>query len=176
MNLKSLWTAVLVSALCLGFAAAAGRPPTFPSRIVYVPNDRLTDAVTHGHVSGTGTNELIPRDMDLGVRVSLGRKDATPPVTRAEAHSTFGHVYLVEDGSGTLVLGGELVNPREDRPGEWTGSAVTGGREFHMVKGDMITVQVGMPHQWTEVPKGGVAYLAFHSFPEHNQSPARASR
>lgn len=44
-----------------------------------------------------------------------------------------------------------------------------------MTRGDMITVQVGMPHQWRDVPKS-VSYLAFHSFPEHNQPAAAGAK
>ncbi len=147
----------------------AGAPPRYPDRIVYVPADRLEQAVTRGNAAGQGTNELVPRDADLGVRVSLGRKLPNAPTGDPEAHETFGHVYLVQAGAGTLVLGGTLVNPRPRSGGEWNGSAITGGREFRMKTGDMITVQVGMPHWWKEVGPEGVAYLAFHSFPEHHQ-------
>jgi mannose-6-phosphate isomerase-like protein (cupin superfamily) len=158
-------TVLFVAGLGLG---AAGGAPIFPNRIVHVPAEKREQAIYRGAVAGKGTNELVPRDMDLGVRVSMGRKVATPPVTPPEAHTTFGHVYLIEDGGGTLILGGELIEPRENRPGEWTGTSIKGGQRFEMKKGDMITVQVGMPHQWVDVPKN-VSYLAFHSFPEHNQ-------
>lgn len=167
--------AAVATLVAVATAAMAGGPPPrdYPTQIAYVPAERLEQAVTRGAVAGRGSNELVPRDKDLGVRVSLGRKLATPPTTDAEAHSTFGHVYLVEAGSGTLVLGGQLVDPKEGSPGEWRGRAIAGGREFQMKKGDMITVQVGMPHWWRDVGADGVAYLAFHSFPEHNQPGAK---
>ena len=113
----------------------------------------------------------VERVVAVGDVVDLGREagadEGRDPV-EAEAHETFGHIYLIEEGSGTLVLGGELVEPRA-RGGEWRGSSIRGGQEFRMKKGDMITVQVGMPHWWKEVGPGGIAYLAIHSFPEHNQ-------
>jgi mannose-6-phosphate isomerase-like protein (cupin superfamily) len=131
---------------------------------VYVPAEKRQEAVVKGVVTG-GTNELIPRDMDLGLRASMGKKNATPPITEAEVHETFGHIYLIEEGSATLVLGGELVDPKV-RGTEWRGPAIRGGQEFNVKKGDMITVQVGMPHQWKEVSAGGISYLAIHSFPD----------
>jgi mannose-6-phosphate isomerase-like protein (cupin superfamily) len=175
MQVRGLYAAFSAALMLAGVLAAADGPPKFPSRIVYVPHATLDNAVLHGNVAGGGTNELVPRDNDLGVRVSLGKKNATPPVSAAEVHSTFGHVFLIEDGGGTLVLGGELVDAKENRPGEWTGSGIKGGQEFQMTKGDMITVEVGMPHWWKQVSAGGVAYLAFHSFPEHNQPASRPS-
>lgn len=169
---RQMALAAVVSVTLMGAVTAGGPPPPdYAKQIIHVPGEKRLNAVTHGNLAGQGTNELVPRDVDLGVRVSLGRKAATPPMTGAEAHETFGHVYLIEAGGGTLVLGGELIDPEESRPGEWTGRGIKGGREFQMSKGDMITVQVGMPHWWREVPEGGVAYLAFHSFPEHDQPP-----
>jgi mannose-6-phosphate isomerase-like protein (cupin superfamily) len=163
-----------VGFVVLAVAVGAGGPaPTnYPHQITYVPAAKHLNAIAHGAIAGQGTNELVPRDVDLGVRVSMGKKAATPPVSNAEVHATFGHVYLIEEGEGTLVLGGELDNAKENRPGEWTGPSIKGGQEYHMKKGDMITVQVGMPHWWKQVGPGGVAYLAFHSFPAHNQPPA----
>lgn len=162
--------AALVAAMAAVAALSAGpAPKDYPKQITYVPAEKRLNAIAKGVVAPQGTNELIPRDRDLGVRASMGRKTATPPVTEAEAHATFGHVFLIEEGEGTLVLGGEIVDAKEGSPGEWRGPSVRGGREFRMKKGDMITVQVGMPHWWKEVGPNGVAYLAIHSFPEHNQ-------
>jgi mannose-6-phosphate isomerase-like protein (cupin superfamily) len=166
-------SALIISGIVAGVAvvaaiAAGPAPANYPKQITYVPAEKRLNAIKHGLTSAQGTNELVPRDKDLGVRVSMGK--VNPPATKAaEAHATFGHVFLIEDGDGTLVLGGEIENVKEGRPGEWTGTAVKGGQEFRMKKGDMITVQVGMPHWWKEVGSGGVTYLAFHSFPEHNQ-------
>ena len=158
----------IVGAVAL-FARQA--PPKYASKIVHVPAEKRLEAAVKGVVTG-GTNELIPRDTDLGLRASMGKKNATPPIAEAEVHETFGHIYLIEEGSGTLVLGGELVDPKA-RGTEWRGSSIRGGQEFQMKKGDMITVQVGMPHQWKHVSPGGIAYLAIHSFPERNQPAAR---
>src|SRR6185369_11214319 len=98
----------------IAIADAGGPPPTYAKKIVYVPAEKRQEAVVKEVVTG-GTNELIPRDLDLGMRASMGKKAATPPVTDAEAHETFGHIYLIEEGSGTLVLGGELVDPKNNK-------------------------------------------------------------
>src|SRR5687768_7008870 len=53
----------------------AGPPPkSYPTAITHVPAEKRVNAITKGNVAGQGTNELIPRDMALGVRVSLGKK------------------------------------------------------------------------------------------------------
>src|SRR5437773_1688724 len=105
--MKRLAVLITLCAVAGAVVAVAGgpAPKTYPKQIVYVPAEKRVNAITKGALAGQGTNELVPQDKDLGVRVSLGKKAATPPVTNAEAHATFGHVYLIEEGSGTLVLG-----------------------------------------------------------------------
>ena len=146
---------------------AAGGPPAFPDRVVYVPAAEHNETIRTGRIAAKRTNELIPRDHDLGIRVSMGRKVASPTMPEAEAHSDFGHIFIIEEGGGTLLLGGELVNPTE-RGQMWTAASIKGGKRYEMKTGDMITVQVGMPHQWVEVPKS-VSYLAIHTFPDKYQ-------
>ena len=160
-----LGTVVVTAALGL---RAAGGPPAFPDRVVHVPAAEHDETIRTGRIAAKKTNELIPRDHDLGIRVSMGRKVASPTVPEAEVHSDFGHIFLIEEGGGTLLLGGELVNPTQ-RGQMWTAASITGGKRYEMKTGDMITVQVGMPHQWVEVPTS-VSYLAIHTFPDKYQS------
>lgn len=157
-------TAVFVAALGL---RAAGGPPAFPDRVVHVPATEHEETIRTGRIAAKRTNELIPRDQDLGIRVSMGRKLATPPVAEAEVHADFGHIFIIEEGGGTLLLGGELVNPTQ-RGQMWVAASIKGGTRYEMKTGDMITVQVGMPHQWVEIPKS-VSYLAIHTFPDKYQ-------
>jgi mannose-6-phosphate isomerase-like protein (cupin superfamily) len=165
-----MFLAVLgIVSMAAGVAAmrAIADPPAYPDRVVHVPSAEHEETIRTGRIAAKRTNELIPRDHDLGIRVSMGRKLATPPVSEAEVHADFGHIYIIEEGGGTLLLGGELVNPTQ-RGQMWVAASIKGGRRYELKTGDMITVQVGMPHQWVKVPRN-VSYLAFHSFPEHNQ-------
>jgi len=148
---------------------AVADPPAYPDRVVHVPAAEHEETIRTGRIAARRTNELIPRDHDLGIRVSMGRKLATPPVPEAEVHGDFGHIFIIEEGGGTLVLGGELVNPTQ-RGQMWVAASIKGGRRYEMKTGDMITVQVGMPHQWVEIPKS-VSYLAIHTFPDKYQKP-----
>lgn len=147
----------------------ANAPPKFAPQVTHVSHEKVAEAVKGMRVPGQAPLPLIPRDMDLGIRVNVGRKVTG---ARAEVHSIYGHVFFIQEGTGTVVLGGQLVDPKEGQPGEWTGSSTTGGQEFHVSPGDMITVQVGMPHWWKAVAKEGIVFIAFHSYPEHNQPGA----
>ena len=158
---------VLTAAGVVALRAGAG-PPAYPDRVVHVPAAEHEETIRTGRIAARRTNELIPRDLDLGIRVSMGRKVASPTLPEAEVHADFGHIYIIEEGGGTLLLGGELVKPTQ-RGQMWVAASITGGTRYEMKTGDMITVQVGMPHQWVEVPKS-VSYLAIHTFPDKYQS------
>ena len=169
----------LTTLMALSIASAlmspvhAGQQPAFAPRITHAPHSKVSDAVRDSRTPGRRPIELIARDVDLGVRVNVARKTTN---RMAEVHSTYGHIFFIQDGTGTLVLGGELVDPTENRPGEWTGTAVTGGQEYRVAGGDMITVQVGMPHWWKETSEEGVVFIAFHSYPESKQAEGQRSR
>ena len=164
----TLVVGLMVTVAAAAAVKAGATPPQYPERIVHVPAAEHEETIRTGTVAARHTNELIPRDLDLGIRVSMGRKVASPTVPEAEVHSTFGHIFIIEEGGGTLVLGGELVDPKPRGTGDWVAASIKGGRRFQMKTGDMITVQVGMPHQWVEVPKS-VSYLAIHTFPDKYQ-------
>jgi mannose-6-phosphate isomerase-like protein (cupin superfamily) len=144
----------------------AGAPPTFAPGVQHAMHDKVADAIQRQRTPGTSPIELIARDNDLGVRVNVARKVTN---RMAEVHATYGHIFYIQEGTGTVVLGGELVEPKENRPGEWTGTATTGGKEYRVTKGDLITVQVGMPHWWKETSPEGVIFIAFHAYPEKHQ-------
>lgn len=162
-----LWSGLVAAGAGVAALQAGADPPAYPDRIVHVPAAEHEETIRTGRIAAKRTNELIPRDHDLGIRVSMGRKLATPPVSEAEVHADFGHIFIIEEGGGTLLLGGELVNPVQ-RGLMWTAASIKGGRRYELKTGDMITVQVGMPHQWVEIPKS-VSYLAIHTFPDKYQ-------
>jgi mannose-6-phosphate isomerase-like protein (cupin superfamily) len=158
--------AVLATPAAVGIGAGS-RYPDYPHHYAFVPHDKVEAIVKQtGFASRSPAlnNEIYPKDNDLGIRASVGKRGPTPPTDGAEVHGEFGHTWLILDGEGTLVIGGTLVNPKDLGNGNWSGSAVTGGDEIHLTKGDIITCQVGMPHWWKDVPKS-VTYIAFHVFP-----------
>src|SRR5579862_7160451 len=112
-----------VPAFVLGVATVRTQvgQPTFDTDVFYMPAARANQIVaTQKGGTNNGGNELIPQNKDLGIRVSVGRKEMTPPVTNAEAHDDFGHIYQIAEGGGTLVLGGELLNPTH-KGTQWSG-------------------------------------------------------
>jgi mannose-6-phosphate isomerase-like protein (cupin superfamily) len=120
-----------------------------PRRPNTLPNIRVVDA--GGHHVGVGV---------------LYRAEGQTQNTAV--HFKVSEVYHVMKGSGTLVTGGTVVNPktraadsievtREDGPGV-TGTAIQGGVNHELKEGDVIIIPAGTPHWFSKI-NGSIAYL-----------------
>jgi mannose-6-phosphate isomerase-like protein (cupin superfamily) len=89
-------------------------------------------------------------------------------------HFKVSEVYHVMKGSGTLVTGGTVVNPktraadsievtREDGPGV-TGTAIQGGVNHQLKEGDVIVIPAGTPHWFSKI-NGSIVYLVIRIDP-----------
>jgi len=114
-----------------------------------LPNIRVVDA--GGHHIGVGV---------------LYRAEGQTQNTAV--HFKVSEVYHVMKGSGTLVTGGTVVNPktraadsievtREDGPGV-TGTAIQGGVNHELKEGDVIVIPAGTPHWFSKI-NGSIVYL-----------------
>jgi mannose-6-phosphate isomerase-like protein (cupin superfamily) len=106
------------------------------------------------------------RDVDIGKahigigRVHRGRLEAPTPGSVAE-HDQISEVYHILDGSGTLVLGPDIVD-RERRsstmrtvvefngPGN-NGSSVRNGVSYELKAGDVVVIPAGTGHWFTRI-------------------------
>ena len=62
-------------------------------------------------------------------------------------HGDRGDVWLVREGSGTLVTGGELVDAKRSANGlDQSGSGIRGGVERVIKAGDIVFIPPGVPH------------------------------
>jgi mannose-6-phosphate isomerase-like protein (cupin superfamily) len=114
-----------------------------------LPNIRMVDA--GGHHVGVGV---------------LYRAEGQTQNTAV--HFKVSEVYHMMKGSGTLVTGGTVVNPktraadsievtREDGPGV-TGTAIQGGVNHELKEGDVIIIPAGTPHWFSKI-NGSIVYL-----------------
>jgi mannose-6-phosphate isomerase-like protein (cupin superfamily) len=71
----------------------------------------------------------------------------------AELHEHYADIFFVVDGEATLTSGGTVVDPKTTAPGEARGSAVSGGVEQKLGKGDVVHIPPNTPHQLS-IPKG----------------------
>ncbi len=77
------------------------------------------------------------------------------------SHDKVSEVYQVLAGSGTLVTGGTIVNPKRrtstqeevtqiNGPGV-SGDSIQGGVSRRITKGDMVIIPAGTPHWFSEI-------------------------
>jgi mannose-6-phosphate isomerase-like protein (cupin superfamily) len=64
----------------------------------------------------------------------------------ALVHQKTADVWVVQEGSGTLVTGGALINPRTNANGDQTGSGISGGTERIIKTGDVVFIPAGVAH------------------------------
>lgn len=71
-----------------------------------------------------------------------------------EQHDHIIDVVIVNSGRGTLLVGGELLDPTGDAStGEYRGSAIRGGERYELGAGDVVHIPAGLPHSFL-VPEG----------------------
>lgn len=69
----------------------------------------------------------------------------------AEVHTSDTDIIYVLEGTATFVTGGTVVDGKNIAPDEIRGASIQGGDKRKLVKGDVIVVPSGVPHQFAEV-------------------------
>jgi mannose-6-phosphate isomerase-like protein (cupin superfamily) len=92
-------------------------------------------------------------------RANLEYRAGTSP---AAIHDTENELMYVVQGSGTLVMGGSLVNGTRSNPTNQGGPSITGGNNVPLTPGTVILVPSGMAHQIIPDAGGAVVLMTFH--------------
>ena len=116
--------------------------------------------------------KLVPSANGLTSQFLLVQsKNSTAQVTardksgEAEAHANWIDHIFVQDGGGTMILGGTIDKPHDVGPGETRGSSVTGGKSFAMHPGDYIFVPAGTTHRMVLAPGQTIHYAVVKARP-----------
>jgi len=180
--------ALVVGALLLGYVAgrslpesgsatarqaAPSRPPAWstiplaPNQgdVVYWSAEDLKKA--HMELSARSKGQILSKPRDL-LPLPMMRTHMFDVVHRPqrdrpptpEQHEGVTDLYVVLGGSGTLTVGGEIENRQQlaNRPGEYTGQPITGGRSYALKAGDIINVPPNTPHA-SHGDAGGLTYM-----------------
>ena len=111
-----------------------------------------------------GRTDTPIRTVDAGghtVGIGVVHRRTGTNIRGGAVHTMVTEVYHVLEGSGTLVTGGTLVNPRQrdsaasvvvqiNGPGI-SGDAIEGGVRRRVARGDVVIIPAGTPHWWPEV-------------------------
>ncbi len=65
----------------------------------------------------------------------------------AELHETMADIFVIESGSGTVVVGGKIPNGKNTAAGEIRGPGIEGGTRHPVAAGDILHIPAKVPHQ-----------------------------
>jgi len=130
----------------------------------YVPVDEL-QAYTKKAIAEKRIDQQV-RDVDIGKAhvaigmVHRGKLDAPGPQAVAE-HDLVSEVYHIIDGSGTLVLGPDIVGEKRRPADEETvrlfngpgnnGTSIRNGVTYQLKPGDVVIIPAGTGHWFTKI-------------------------
>lgn len=124
--------------LALGSLLAAD-----PARLVYWPKGIPPDG---------GPKGAKFDDHSLGI--SHRDKNGVP-----EVHEKQTDVMVIQSGEAVLIVGGAVVDPKTESPGEIRGTSIRNGVEKKLSPGDIVNIPAGMPHQFLLEPGKQITYF-----------------
>jgi len=152
---------VLFAVLLAGLVGLA-QTQHFPA--VDVSSSQLLGALDNIVASGAKTGDTPIRMIDaggynVGVGVLYRAKGIGP--SGSSSHDKVTEIFELIEGSGTLITGGDIVNPQRREgtselvsgvsgPGI-SGTAIQGGTSRHVSKGDVVIIPAGTPHWFSVV-------------------------
>lgn len=84
---------------------------------------------------------------------------------RPEQHDKIIDVVIVHSGEGTLLVGGQMLNPTGNPDtGEYLGTGIEGGERYPLGPGSVVHIPAGLPHSFL-VPQGQHLTYVLVKFP-----------
>ena len=154
--------------LALTLALAAAEPQAASGTVITA--DEITATLKQSIANNTVDQPIKLADLPGGHKASVALLRRTKPETSALIHDYVTEIYQIVEGSGTLVSGGTLMDPKEnDLTRVNAGMSHTGmhhGGESRKVKAkDVIIVPAGMAHRFSELD-GPIVYLVYRFEPK----------
>jgi glc operon protein GlcG len=109
----------------------------------------MAEATVLGNTSVTAAfAQGMPLLENGSYKIHASRRDKDG---QSEIHTRDTDIVYVLEGSATLTTGGTMVNGSTTGQGELRGETIRGGVSRTLVKGDVVVVPAGVPHQFTGV-------------------------
>ena len=123
--------------------------------------------------TGRTVSDIVVRHVDagdeyVGVSVVQRPKTAVTDTETGIAHADLDETYYIVSGEGTMVTGGEFVNPQSthsDLLGDMLRGEIVGGVLQKVKPGDIAIIPKGMPHGWHEIVTDSIGYIIFRGDP-----------
>lgn len=143
------WKWMMAIGLCCFFGLGVARGQQVDH---YTPGALLEQAKPLQEKAASSTGSASETLQKYGVdftMLSFRSKDGV-----AELHEKFADIFVVVDGSATLLSGGELENPTPAGPGDMHGTTILHATTTALAKGDIVHIPANTPHQLL-IPKNG---------------------
>jgi quercetin dioxygenase-like cupin family protein len=156
-------TTVISCVMALSSSAALAQAPVAPP----TPD---TDLTKLGYVSAAdiaaGLKKLPQDRADVSMRVfqippyNVNAAHRAPVTQVANVHDGQTELFMVLDGTGSIIWGGTLVVARNG--GNATGKSIEGGTTQKLGKGDFFVVPPGVPHMFANIAPGGLQLMQLY--------------
>jgi mannose-6-phosphate isomerase-like protein (cupin superfamily) len=158
----------MLTFLALTLALSAGEPQAASGTVITA--DEIAATLKQSIANNTVDQPIKLAEIPGGHKASLAMLRRTKPETSALIHDYVTEIYQIVEGSGTLVTGGSLEDPKEnDLTRLNAGMSHTGthrGGESQKVKAkDVIIVPAGVAHRFSELD-GPIVYLVYRFEPK----------
>jgi mannose-6-phosphate isomerase-like protein (cupin superfamily) len=158
----------MVTVLALVLGLAAGEQQAAPGTVISA--DEIAATLKQSIADNTVDQPIKLAQVPGGHKASLAMLRRTKAETSALIHDYVTEIYEIVEGSGTLVTGGSLEDPKEsDLTRLNAGMSHTGvhkGGESRKVKAkDVIIVPAGTAHRFSELD-GPIVYLVYRFEPK----------
>lgn len=142
--MRLVWAFAASALLCTSsLAQSANSAQVYSGGKLTTQFDDLVHAAHASGSSGATLGDFQTHAIKLSVRTSSGG---------AEIHQHYDDIFVVTDGSATLVTGGQVLDAKMNAGGETTGSGIAGGTRQAIRKGDVVHIPAGTPHQLILAP------------------------
>jgi mannose-6-phosphate isomerase-like protein (cupin superfamily) len=158
----------MLTLLAFTLALASAEPQATSGTVISA--DEIAATLKQSIANNTVDQPIKLSEIPGGHKASLALLRRTKAETSALIHDYVTEIYQIVEGSGTLVTGGSLDDPKEnDLTRLNAGMSHTGthrGGESRKVKAkDVIIVPAGMAHRFSELD-GPIVYLVYRFEPK----------
>jgi mannose-6-phosphate isomerase-like protein (cupin superfamily) len=155
-----------LTALLLSFAADAPQAQVPATVITKTEHEAVLKEQTEKAV----VDQPIKASDVLGGRASVAMLHRVKPEASALIHDRVTETYYILQGSGTMVTGGSLGDPKPTdltrlNAGMSQTGARQGGESRRVGPGDIIIVPAGTPHSFSQLD-GPISYLVYRFEPK----------
>jgi mannose-6-phosphate isomerase-like protein (cupin superfamily) len=132
------------------FAQTGGSAEVFPGKDVATQLTALVEKARPSGSSGATLGDYKSHAIKLSVRTASGG---------AEIHAHYDDIFVVTDGSATLITGGSVVDAETGADGETKGTRIQEGKSQTITKRDIVHIPAGTPHQLIIAPGGSFSTI-----------------